>query len=101
MVYIMNCLSVCNVCVILFVVKDLFAFAGSDNMASEVFSVQLAWSSNTILSTVDGSLSDHEISSPSTLYVLWMSGAQIEVSFTFKNIYIKKHVLTSVILFVI
>ncbi|KAA0724142.1 hypothetical protein E1301_Tti020080 [Triplophysa tibetana] len=58
--------------------KDLFAFAGSDNMASEVFSVQLAWSSNTILSTVDGSLSDYEISSPSNLYVLWMSGVQIE-----------------------
>nr|XP_055028588.1 uncharacterized protein LOC129417784 [Misgurnus anguillicaudatus] len=59
-------------------VQDLFAFAGSDNMASEVFSVQLAWSSNQILSTADGSLSNHDISSPSTLYVLWMSSVQIE-----------------------
>lgn len=65
--------------------KDLFAFVGSDNMASEVFSVQLVRSSNTILSTVDGTLSDYEISSSSTLYVIWMSGVQIEVSFTFKN----------------
>ncbi|XP_048010698.1 uncharacterized protein LOC125244620 [Megalobrama amblycephala] len=59
-------------------IQDLFAFAGSDDMASEVFRVQLSWSSNTILSTVDGNLLDHEISRPSTLYVLWMSGVQIE-----------------------
>ncbi|KAF4115370.1 hypothetical protein G5714_002859 [Onychostoma macrolepis] len=59
-------------------IQDLFAFAGSDDMASEIFRLQLSWSSNTILSTVDGSLSDHEIRRPSTLYVLWMSGAQIE-----------------------
>ncbi|ROI15246.1 G2/M phase-specific E3 ubiquitin-protein ligase [Anabarilius grahami] len=66
--------------------KDLFAFAGSDDMASEVFRVQLSWSSNTILSTVDGSLLDHEISRPSTLYVLWMSGVQIEDDVTAADI---------------
>ncbi|RXN22005.1 G2 M phase-specific E3 ubiquitin- ligase-like protein [Labeo rohita] len=60
-----------------FIVADpiqvLFDFIGQDEMASEVFRIQEATSSNAIESTSTGSISDHGIKPFSTLYILWTS----------------------------
>ncbi|XP_077088033.1 uncharacterized protein LOC143739405 isoform X2 [Siphateles boraxobius] len=60
-----------------FIISDpiqvLFDFIGKDEMASEVFRIQEATSSNAIESTSTGSISDHGIKPFCTLYVLWTS----------------------------
>lgn len=64
---------------ILFISQDLVAFAGLDEMASEVFSVQLPLSLSPLYSNLGGTLQDHGIVGPSTLYVLWLSSDEIQV----------------------
>ncbi|KAK7127219.1 hypothetical protein R3I94_018411 [Phoxinus phoxinus] len=54
-------------------IQVLFDFIGTDEMASEVFRIQEATTSNAIESTSTGSISDHGIIPLSTLYVLWTS----------------------------
>ncbi|CAM4672662.1 unnamed protein product [Leuciscus chuanchicus] len=54
-------------------IQVLFDFIGTDEMASEVFRIQEATTSNAIESTSTGSISDHGIKPFSTLYVLWTS----------------------------
>ncbi|XP_056099424.1 uncharacterized protein LOC130078001 isoform X3 [Rhinichthys klamathensis goyatoka] len=54
-------------------IQVLFDFIGKDEMASEVFRIQEATSSNAIESTSTGSISDHGIKPFCTLYVLWTS----------------------------
>ncbi|XP_067298642.1 uncharacterized protein [Pseudorasbora parva] len=54
-------------------IQVLFDFIGQDEMASEVFKIQEATSSNSIESTSTGSISDHGIKPLSTLYILWTS----------------------------
>ncbi|KAI2650850.1 G2/M phase-specific E3 ubiquitin-protein ligase [Labeo rohita] len=54
-------------------IQVLFVFIGQDEMASEVFRIQEATSSNAIESTSTGSISDHGIKPFSTLYILWTS----------------------------
>nr|XP_023659477.1 uncharacterized protein LOC111839631 [Paramormyrops kingsleyae] len=59
--------------------QDLVAFVGMDEMASEIFSLQPAMSSNLLLSTLSGTILNQGISSPQTLFVLWMSGDEVLV----------------------
>ncbi|XP_049325126.1 G2/M phase-specific E3 ubiquitin-protein ligase [Astyanax mexicanus] len=58
--------------------QDLVAFAGNVDMASEIFSLQKAMSPISILSTQRGSLADNGITAQCTLYILWMSGDEVE-----------------------
>ncbi|XP_072571144.1 uncharacterized protein [Paramormyrops kingsleyae] len=58
--------------------QDLVAFAGCDEMASETFSLQVAMSPTSLLSTKEGSIVDNGITAPCTLYILWMSGDEVE-----------------------
>ncbi|XP_048107482.1 uncharacterized protein LOC125300046 isoform X2 [Alosa alosa] len=58
--------------------QDLVAFAGMDDMSSEVFSLQLAMSPTPILSTSTGTLADNGIHESCTMYVLWMAGHEVE-----------------------
>lgn len=58
--------------------QHLVAFAGTDEMATEVFSVQPAMSSNAIYSSSTGAIKDHGINGPCTLYVLWLSSNQVQ-----------------------
>nr|XP_023665910.1 uncharacterized protein LOC111842969 isoform X2 [Paramormyrops kingsleyae] len=59
--------------------QDLVAFAGCDEMASEIFSLQMAMSPTSLLSTKEGSIADNGITAPCTLYILWMSGDEVEL----------------------
>uniref|UniRef100_UPI0037E7F621 uncharacterized protein n=1 Tax=Semicossyphus pulcher TaxID=241346 RepID=UPI0037E7F621 len=58
--------------------RDIVAFAGSEEMASEIFSLQKAMSPTAHLSTRGSSLADNGITEPCTLYINWMSGDAVE-----------------------
>ncbi|KAM9486989.1 G2/M phase-specific E3 ubiquitin-protein ligase-like isoform 2-T2 [Clarias gariepinus] len=59
-------------------IQDLFDFVGQEDMASEIFEVQEATSSKSIKSSSSGSILDHGIKAPSTLYVLWLSHQDVQ-----------------------
>ncbi|KAM9486838.1 uncharacterized protein Hap1MRO34_006736 [Clarias gariepinus] len=63
-------------------IQDLFDFVGQEDMASEIFEVQEATSSKSIKSSSSGSILDHGIKAPSTLYVLWLSHQDVQVNVT-------------------
>lgn len=65
--------------IFLLLTQDLVAFAGVDDMASEVFSVQFPLSPTPLYSNLTGTLEDHGITGASTLYVLWLSLDEVQV----------------------
>ncbi|XP_048837376.1 uncharacterized protein LOC125711944 isoform X11 [Brienomyrus brachyistius] len=58
--------------------QHIVAFAGSEEMASEIFTLQKAMSCTSLQSTQRGSLADNGITAPCTLYILWMLGDALE-----------------------
>ncbi|KAG5275392.1 hypothetical protein AALO_G00119760 [Alosa alosa] len=73
--------------------QDLVAFAGMDDMSSEVFSLQLAMSPTPILSTSTGTLADNGIHESCTMYVLWMAGHEVEEVLESQRSPIRNHVV--------
>ncbi|XP_035272499.1 PH domain-containing protein DDB_G0287875-like isoform X2 [Anguilla anguilla] len=63
-------------------IQILFDFAGLDDMATDVFHIQTASSSTTTPSTSTGTLSEHGITTPSTVYVLWLGPGEVEERLT-------------------
>ncbi|KAI1887918.1 hypothetical protein AGOR_G00195430 [Albula goreensis] len=59
-------------------IQILFDFAGSDDMATEVFHIQTATSSTGTPSTATGSLSEHGLCGPTTVYVLWLGPEEVQ-----------------------
>nr|XP_023669462.1 uncharacterized protein LOC111844854 isoform X2 [Paramormyrops kingsleyae] len=58
--------------------QHIVAFAGSEEMATEIFTLQNAMSRTSLQSTQRGSLADSGITAPCTLYILWMLGDALE-----------------------
>lgn len=63
-----------------FTSQHVVAFAGSEEMATEIFTLQNAMSCTALQSTRRGSLADSGITAPCTLYILWMLADALEVS---------------------
>ncbi|KAF5897304.1 G2/M phase-specific E3 ubiquitin-protein ligase-like, partial [Clarias magur] len=59
-------------------IQDLLDFVGQEDMTSEIFEVQEAISSQSIKSSSSGSIMDHGIKAPSTLYVRWFSNQDVQ-----------------------
>ncbi|KAJ8247628.1 hypothetical protein GJAV_G00248470 [Gymnothorax javanicus] len=63
-------------------IQVLFDFVGSDAMATEVFHIQTATSCTATPSTAMGTLSEHGITGPTTVYALWLSPEDVQEKVT-------------------
>ncbi|KAJ8372633.1 hypothetical protein AAFF_G00280490 [Aldrovandia affinis] len=59
-------------------IQVLFDFAGSDDMATDVFHVQMANSSTVTPSTASGTLSELGLTAPTTVYALWLGSQEVQ-----------------------
>lgn len=71
-------MHVCHV-ICFFSKQNLMDFAGNNDLASEIFFLSVASAGTRLLSTMTGTLAEHNLTTPCTLFVLWLEGEEVEV----------------------